>query len=93
MEQIEQNIHEIEQIAREVIPKCFEVRAVDLVAGDVAYGPRSAFTILVRIARRSANPEPADWGYALGQRIRERWGPDDFQLAIREESHRECFNE
>lgn len=80
MSELEEVVAEVKQLAHELVPRCFEVRRVNLAPTE-----DSAFAIVVRVARCNAEPEPQGWVYDLGQRVRERWGPDDFQLSVREE--------
>lgn len=85
MGEIERLVEVVEAIARKWVPGCFEVRAVELSLTERAVQDLTPFAVVVRIARRSADPEPAGWIYSLTADVRQRWARDDFQIIVREE--------
>jgi hypothetical protein len=84
MGEIDEVLAQVERIAREIVPSCFEVRSVTLAPADepVLVSP---FAVVVRVVRCNDEPDPGGWAYDLANRLRERWHRDDFQISIRED--------
>ena len=83
MGEIDEVLKEVEQLARRMVPSCFEVESIELTPTDPNFPSPTPFTILARIVRRNDEPEPAGWAQTFTTHIRTKWGQDDFQLAIR----------
>ncbi len=91
--EIDQILKEVEQLAMQVVPSCFDIRSVELTPGAPDCTGPMPFTIVVRIARRNDEPEHVGWGYTFATRLREWWGGDNFQLTVREETSEEGTSE
>lgn len=85
MGQIDEAVAEVERLAKELLPRCFELRSVQLAPVGAHSPSPTPFAIVVRVVKRSDEPEPGGWAYELAQRVRQSWQRDDFQLSIRED--------
>ena len=86
MGQIDEAIVEVERLARQLVPPCFELRSVQFAPVDPNFPSPTPFAIVVRVVKRSDQPEPGGWAYELAQRLRQSWQRDDFQILIREDA-------
>jgi len=86
MAQIDEVVAEVERLARQLVPRCFELRSVQLAPVDPHFPSPTPFAIVVRVVKRSDEPEPGGWAYELAQRVREKWQRDDIQISIREDA-------
>jgi hypothetical protein len=72
----------IERIARRHIPLCFAVERVYFTDMPLSSGNPAPFEIVIEIRRLTEEPEPAGWGYTLGQEIRAGWDRSEFRLRV-----------
>ena len=69
MGQIDEAIAEVERLARKLVPRCFELRSVQLAPVDPNCPSPTPFATVVRVVKRSDEPEPGGWAYELAQRV------------------------